>query len=96
MIQAIDEHPNSHSEAEFQEFIDGCISKERYYRPLDKSRGIDWVRADLVLKDLFRNMAGLDYRKTTHSVELARWLVDNDPTQLADVAESLAEVLELK
>ena len=49
-------------------------------------RGIEWIRADLVLKDLFWALGTLTVKKTTHSIELTEWLLDHDPEKLNDVA----------
>ncbi len=81
------------TEPQVQDFIDKCVADPSYFRPLEKDRGIEWIRADEVLKRLFWDVAGLDYRKTTHSVELTKWFIQNDPERLKDVAEMLRDVL---
>ena len=33
------------------------------------------------------------YRKTTHSIDLTKWLIENKPEQLQDIADLLKDVL---
>lgn len=46
-----------------------------------------------MLKDLFWSVAGLEFRKTTHSIELTEWLIANAPEKLDDVADLLRDAL---
>lgn len=99
-IAAVLNSTNGHAklveEADVQAYIDKCLADPKYFKPMETSRGIDWMRADVLLHDLFWNVAGLDYRKTTHSVELTEWFMENDPSKLTDISEMLREVLALK
>jgi hypothetical protein len=93
VANATDGHTKKIEAAAVQQHIERCLGDKRYFEPLAIDQGADWIRADRVLKDLFWELAELDYRKTTHSVELTRWLVENNPERLADVAEMIREAL---
>jgi hypothetical protein len=86
VLNTTDQHTKTVTEADVQDYLDGACKDAKYFKPLDVSRGIDWIRADRVLKDLFWDVADLDYRKTTHSIELTELLLRNDPTKLDEVA----------
>jgi hypothetical protein len=82
------------SKADVQGCIDGCLSNEKFFQPLraELPRDTSWVRADAVLENVFRELGRLDFRKTTHSVDLTTWLIENDPGQLADIVEMIQAV----
>jgi energy-coupling factor transporter ATP-binding protein EcfA2 len=59
---------------------------------------IDWessVDAAKLLEDSFRELSGgrASYEKTTHSVAITEWLIENRPAALGEVAEFLAPLL---
>jgi hypothetical protein len=87
-------HIKTVTETDVQACIDKYIPDRGYYKRLEPSRsGIEWIRADLLLKKAFVEVAGLDYRKTTHSIELTEWLLANDPERLTEVADLIREAL---
>jgi len=49
-------------------------------------RLLDWLFGEL-------SEHRVEYRKTEHSVMLSRWLVDNHPEDLSEVAEVLTAAL---
>lgn len=84
------------------------IDKNKYeldYFPKDvKIQGIsdnDWfckVDGAKLLKELFAHFCEtrLPFSKTTHSVKLTEWLIDNQPKQLLEIAELLVNILDFK
>ena len=86
-------HVKQISETEIQEFIDNCLDDPKYFKPLDMNRGINWIRADVVLKDVFWKAAELEFRKTTHSVELTKWFIDNAPEKLKEISDVIGDAL---
>jgi len=63
---------------------------------LRKLREPQWVKevdAPAVLKELFWDLAKTDYRKTTHSVELVRWLLKNKPGHLKELLQYVASLV---
>ncbi len=69
---------------------------------LDPVYGTDGKTSDLVvlyapklLHDLFLGISEnrLEYRKTTHSVELTEWILENKPDELKEVADLLRIIL---
>jgi hypothetical protein len=93
VLNTTEGHTKTVTETEVQAYIDKCVDDPTYFKPLEKVRGIEWVRADQLLKDLFWAVAELDYRKTNHSVELTQWLVDYAPDKLAEIADMIGLVL---
>lgn len=93
VLNSTDGHTKVVSQADVQAHIDSCLDDPKNFAPLEKTRGIAWIRADVVLKSLFWKMADLDYRKTTHSVELTKWFIENDPEQLQDVSDAIRDAL---
>ena len=84
------------------------IDKNKYeldYFPKDvKIQGIsdnDWfckVDGAKLLKELFAHFCEtrLRFYKTTHSVKLTEWLIDNQPEQLLEIAGLLVNILDFK
>jgi hypothetical protein len=94
VLNATEGHSKTVTEADVQACIDKYLADPGYYKKLEPSRsGIEWIRADLLLKKVFAEVAGLDYRKTTHSIELTEWLLTNDPEKLTDVADVIRAAL---
>jgi predicted ATPase len=57
---------------------------------------VSWVKkvdAPTVLKELFWDLAKTEYRKTTHSVELVRWLLKSKPAHLKELLEYVASLV---
>jgi hypothetical protein len=96
VLSTTDGHTKTVAEADVQNYLYNACKEEKYFKPLDVDRGIDWIRADLVLKRLFWDVADLEYRKTTHSIELTEWLLAHDPAKLNDVADLLRTALAAK
>lgn len=47
-----------------------------------------------LLEDLFKHLKGnIEYRKTTHSVKLTKWLLENKPDYLAELKDFLMKIL---
>ena len=86
VLNTTDGHTKTVTELDVQNYLDDACKEEKYFEPLDVSHGIDWIRADRVLTKLFWDISGLDYRKTTHSIEVTEWLLRNDPTKFDEVA----------
>ena len=85
--------------AEIQAAIDKMADDPKYraaslYKT-DPAQWIEQVDAARLLHDVFQELSGgtLEYRKTLHSVEIARWLIANRPDALADIAKLLREML---
>jgi hypothetical protein len=84
------------------------IDKNKYeldYFPKDvKIQGIsdnDWrctVDGAKLIKELFAHFCEtrLRFYKTTHSVKLTEWLIDNQPEQLLEIAGLLVNILDFK
>jgi predicted ATPase len=86
VLNTTDGHTKTVTEVDVQDYLDGACKDAKYFKPLDVSRGIDRIRADLVLKKLFWDVAELDYRKIPHSIELTEWLLAHDPAKLDELA----------
>lgn len=56
---------------------------------------LDIVHAPKILKDIFNDVPNNpeEYRKTTHSVEITDWLIENSPQYLQPIADLLAMIL---
>jgi len=53
VLNTTEGHTKQISDTDIQGLIDRCLDDPKYFRPLDKNRGVDWIRADVVLRDLF-------------------------------------------
>ena len=58
----------------------------------------DWVRsvdAANILKDLFGALSEtrVEYKKTTHSTEITKWLIENSSDDLVEIAELIVSAL---
>ncbi|HDR9147615.1 ATP-dependent nuclease [Burkholderia vietnamiensis] len=56
---------------------------------------LDIVHAPKILKEIFNDVPNNpeEYRKTTHSVEITEWLIENSPHHLQPIADLLATIL---
>ena len=56
---------------------------------------VEYVDAALLLKDLFNDLSEtrVPYAKTTHSVALTKWLIENQPQELDEIVRRLKEFL---
>ncbi|RQV15999.1 DUF2813 domain-containing protein [Burkholderia cenocepacia] len=56
---------------------------------------LDIVHAPKILKEIFNDVPNNpeEYRKTTHSVEITEWLIENSPQHLQPIADLLATIL---
>ncbi|WP_081055001.1 ATP-dependent nuclease [Burkholderia diffusa] len=56
---------------------------------------LDIVHAPKILKEIFNDVPNNpeEYRKTTHSVEITDWLIENSPQYLQPIADLLAMIL---
>jgi predicted ATPase len=84
------------TEAEVEEKITEKTKDKKLFLPLPVQD--DWdkmIHAGNLLEWLFGELSEhrVRYRKTEHSVALARWLLDNHPEDLAEVAEVLTAAL---
>jgi predicted ATPase len=86
VLNATDGHTQEVTLDQVQGFITSALEQAKYFKPLDRTRGIHGTKADVILKDLFFSLAGLDYRKTVHSAELTEWLIANSPETLSEIA----------
>jgi hypothetical protein len=89
VLNTTDERTQTVSEAQVQGSLEEAVKDPKYFEPLQPDRGVMWIRADVVLKRVFREVADLDFRKTVHSIELTSWLIENDPVKLGDVADDI-------
>ncbi|MEK7724744.1 MAG: AAA family ATPase [Acidobacteriota bacterium] len=60
----------------------------------------DWLKqfhAAELLESLFSELSNktVEYRKTTHSVELTKWLLENKPEQLKELQDFLVSIIEV-
>jgi predicted ATP-dependent endonuclease of OLD family len=94
VLNATEGHIKTATEVDVQACIDKYLPDPDYYRKLEPNRsGIECIRADLLLKKVFAEVADLDYRKTTHSIELTEWLLAKDPEKLTEVADVIRAAL---
>jgi len=94
VLNTTEGHIKTVTETDVQGCIDMYLAEPSYYKNLNPNRsGIEWIRADLLLKKVFAEVAGLDYRKTTHSIELTEWVLANETEKLTEVAELIREAL---
>ena len=93
------------SESDIEEWIRSNGMKPEYFASKfvledggDVIRSNAWlscVHGAKLLKDLFRDLpeSPEEYRKTSHSVAITEWLIQNDPTFLAPLAELIEKTL---
>ncbi|MBS9383474.1 MAG: AAA family ATPase [Dolichospermum sp. BR01] len=89
---------------EVKEWIDKNKYEASYFPKTVKIEEIsdnDWfckVDGAKLLKELFAHFCEtrLPFSKTTHSVKLTEWLIDNQPEQLLEIAELLVNILDFK
>lgn len=69
--------------------------KETPASPQTEETWLIEVDAPHLLARMFEELSGqkVEYQKTKHSVEITRWLLQNDPKQLAEIQDLLGEVL---
>lgn len=74
-----------------KEFLPGgeagiCVGEEKW---------LNVVHGAILLKRLFQHFMGakLEFSKTTHSTALCRWLIENNPSYLDDLAKFLENVV---
>jgi ABC-type multidrug transport system ATPase subunit len=69
--------------------------KETGKEILEMSDWIETVHAAELLAKLFSGLSAktVEYRKTTHSVKLTEWLLENKPEQLAELKDFLLKIL---
>jgi hypothetical protein len=82
--------------ATIDELINEKVKESAFFAPLAAQN--DWkntVNAGKLLSWVFGELSEhrTEYRKTEHSVMLAKWLLDNEPGDLAEVAEVLSAAL---
>jgi len=89
---------------EVKEWIDKNKYEASYFPKTVKIEEIsdnDWfckVDGAKLLKELFAHFCEtrLPFSKTTHSVKLTEWLIDNQPEQLLEIAGLLVNILDFK
>ncbi|MEA5554481.1 AAA family ATPase [Anabaena cylindrica UHCC 0172] len=87
-----------------KEWIDKNKYETDYFPKNPKSEQIsdkDWfdkIDGAKLLKELFAHFCDtrLPFSKTTHSVKLTEWLIDNQPDQLLEIVELLVNILDFK
>jgi hypothetical protein len=70
---------------------------KKYIRGNIKPWSEDWIRkcdAPLLLHNIFSDLsqATVEFSKTTHSVELTRWILSNDPETLDELSDCVEEL----
>ena len=78
-----------------QQWKDKKIRKGEKEEKLTDDYWLKKVHAACLLEALFRHFSDgkVIYRKTTHSVKLTEWIVENKPEQLQDIADLLKDIL---
>ena len=83
---------------EVERWIDKLRTEEAFGGSAQKTNSACW-RIDIdgarLLERLFTDLseARVSFSKTTHSVELTRWIIANAPGELAELAQFLKEIL---
>lgn len=97
-IQGFSEQPITSEQVRL--LIEGKRVDKQYYRPFPApaEEDIIWVsnvHGARLLNELFRELSGglVPYKKPDHSVMLTRWLINNEPGDLNELAELLVNVL---
>ena len=93
VLNATEGHTETIAEKDVEACIARCLEDPSFYKPLDKSGGIGSIHGERVLREVFKRIANLEYRKTTHSVELTEWLIEHDPEKLRDLADLIRDAL---
>lgn len=80
---------------EKKQWKDKKISKGEKAEELTDDYWLKKVHAAELLEKLFRHFSDSKvlYRKTTHSIKLTEWIVENKPEQLQDIADLLKDIL---
>ncbi|MEL6440253.1 MAG: AAA family ATPase [Cyanobacteria bacterium J06621_8] len=78
-----------------QQWTDQKISKGAKKEDLTDDYWLKTVHAANLLSALFKDFFGSDnnYKKTTHSVELTEWIVENKPEELQEIADLLRQII---
>ena len=81
--------------SEKQKWVDKQIQKGMKQEDLTDDYWLAKVHAAKSLENLFRHFSDgkIVYRKTTHSIELTKWLIENKSEQLQDIADLLKNIL---
>jgi hypothetical protein len=91
---------------EVQEWLDkkkeeGYLDKGKVRKEISEDKWLGEVDGYNLLKELFEEFSAnedgvtlVPFRKTKHSVEITKWLVENEPNHLAEVTQLLKDVLE--
>ena len=75
-----------------KEYLSEKIKKQESIENKEWYENVDGAR---LLEDLFRHLQGnIEYRKTTHSIKLTEWLLENKPEQLKELKDFLIELIE--
>jgi cell division FtsZ-interacting protein ZapD len=93
-IQGFRETPVA--EAEIREKIKEKVQDNKFFAPLTaQSDWINKINAGKLLAALFEEISEqrVEYRKTDHSVKLSKWLLENHPDDLKEVANVLTAAL---
>jgi hypothetical protein len=91
---------------EVQEWLDkkkeeGYLDKGKLRKEISEDKWLCEVHGANLLKELFEKFSAnedgvtlVPFTKTIHSVEITKWLVENEPNHLAEVTQLLKDVLE--
>jgi hypothetical protein len=84
--------PDGKSSSAIERWLE--LKPKDYFRdvPKDAGKTLETIQAADVLADVFVK-AGLYYRKVEDGILLTRWLLNNDPDPLRDIADLLEEIL---
>lgn len=69
--------------------------KVKSQKTLEDKKWLENVDGAGLLEDLYKHFSGktVEYRKTTHSIKLTEWLLENNPEQLKELKDFLIELI---
>jgi hypothetical protein len=84
------------TEEQISGLLQSATSDEVYFKPLATSpEALSRINGALFLRNAFATVtnARVQFDKIRHSVAICSWLLENDPSQLAEVAHLIEERL---
>lgn len=92
------------SSVEIKEWLERNVSTGKYSNSktlkktqtaFNDTKTIKTLHGANLLTDLFKHFSEkrVEFRKTTHSVELTKWILENKPAQLKEIANTLRKIL---
>ena len=90
--------PNPLALDEVKDFLESRRQQKKYFCKGTEKISSDWIQTIdgyKVLADIFQELSEtrVTFQKTTHSILLTEWLLDNDREQLREIADLLLLIL---